>query len=85
MITTSYLSLCKLQLTPIITFKIEQVTQVILKLATIVKSLHFAQGKNFDDNKPTYKTKDIYNIKANLWQINHDILSLIQILIEKLD
>lgn len=37
---------------------------------------------DFDNNKPTYKTKNIYNIKVNLQKKNLDILSSIYIFIQ---
>lgn len=84
-IAASHPSLRKLQLTPTITSEIERATQVNLKPAAIVDSLRLAQGKDFDDNEPTYKTKDIYNVKAELRRKNLDVLNPIQALMQKLN
>lgn len=84
-IAASHPSLRKLHLTPAITSEIERATQVNLKPAAIVDSLRLAQGSNFDDNQPTYKTKDIYNVKADLRRKNLGILSPIQALMQKLN
>lgn len=37
-----------------------------LKPAAIIDFLRLVQRSNFDDNQPTYKTKNIYNIKVDL-------------------
>lgn len=84
-IAASHPSLRELKLTPAIASKIKRVTQVNPKLAVIIDSLCLAQGKDFDNNEPTYKTKDIYNMKAKLQQRNLGILSLIQALMQKLN
>lgn len=72
-------------MTPAITSEIERGTQVNLKPGAIVDSLRLGQGKNFNDNEPTYKTKDIYNIKAELRRKNLGVLSSIQALMQKLN
>lgn len=59
-------TLRKLNLTPAITSEVERATQFSMKPAAIVASLRLAQRENFDDNEPTYKTKDIYNVRAKL-------------------
>lgn len=84
-VAASHLSFRKLHLTPAITSEIERGTQVNLKLGAIVDSLRSAQEENFDDNELTYKTKDIYNVKAKLWWKNLGALSLIQALMQKLN
>lgn len=65
-IAASHPSLRKIHLTPTIVSEIERATQVNLKPSAIVDSLRLAQGSDFDNNQPTYKTKDIYNVKADL-------------------
>lgn len=84
-VAASHPSLRKLHLTPAITSEIERGTQVNLKPGAIVDSLRLAQGENFDDNEPTYKTKDIYNVKAELRRKNLGALSPIQALMQKLN
>lgn len=70
---------------PAITSEIERAIQVKLKPVAIVDSLRLAQGWDFDNNQPTYKTKDIYNVKADdLRQKNMGILSPIQAFMQKL-
>ena len=44
----------------------ERGTQVNLRLRAMIDSLRLSQGENFNDDEPTYKIKDIYNIKAEL-------------------
>lgn len=68
-----------------ITSKIKQATQVNLKPVTIVDSLCLAQKKDFNNNEPTYKTKDISNVKLELWQKNISVLNPIQALMQKLN
>ena len=65
-IAAFYPSLCKLHLISTIISEIKWATKVNLKLAAIFDSLQLAQRSNFDDNQPSYKTKDINNIKADL-------------------
>ena len=84
-ISASHLSLQKLHLTPAITSEIKRATQVNLQPAAIVDSLRLTQGSNFDDNQSIYKTKDIYNVKADLRQEKLGILSPIQALMQKLN
>ena len=84
-VAASHPSLHKLHLTPAITSEIERETQVNLKPGAIVDSLQLAQGENFNDNEPIYKTKDIYNVKAELQRKNLGALSPIQVLIQKLN
>ena len=56
-----------------------------IKPAAIVDLLWLAQGMDFDDNEPTYKAKDIYNVKVELRWSNLGVLSSIQALMEKLN
>lgn len=42
-----------------------------------MESLRLGQEKNFDYNKPMYKIKDIYNVKAEIYCKNLYALSLI--------
>lgn len=83
-IAASYLLLWKLHFTPTITSEIEQTTRVNFKPAAIVDFLWLAQGSDFDNNQPTYKIKDIYNVRADLQQKNPGILSPIQAFMQKL-
>ena len=76
---------CKFYLTPAIIIGIKREIQVNLKPGAIVNLLRLAQGENFDDNKLIYKTKDIYNVKAELRQKNLGALSAIQALMQKLN
>lgn len=50
-----------------------------------MESLRLGQGEGFDDNEPTYKTKDIYNVKVEIRCKNLGALSPIQALMQKLD
>lgn len=70
---------------PAIISKIEQGTQLNLKPEGIVDLLRLGQRKNFNNNEPMYKIKDIYNIKAELQRKNLGVLSSIQALIQKLN
>ena len=83
-IAASHPSLRKIHLTPTIVSEIERATRVNLKLSAIVDSLRLAQRSDFDDNQPTYKTKDIYNVKADLRRKNLGVLTPIQALMQKL-
>lgn len=65
-VAASHPSLRRLNLTPAITSEVERATQLSMKPAAIVASLRLAQRENLDDNEPTYKTKDIYNVRAKL-------------------
>ena len=78
-IAASHPSLNKIYLTSTIVSEIEQVIQVNLKPSAIVNSLRLAQGSEFDDNQPTYKTRDIYNVKTDLRQKNLGVLTPIQV------
>lgn len=62
----SYFSPLKIHLTLTMVLEIKQVTQVNLKSSTIIDFFYLALRSDFDDNQPTYKTQDIYNIKADL-------------------
>ena len=42
-----------------------------MRLAAIVDLLPPAQGMEFDNNEPTYKIKNIYNIKVELQQSDY--------------
>lgn len=84
-IAASHLLFCKLNFILAITSKIKRATKVNIKLAVIVNSQYLGQGDGFDNNKPTYKTQNIYNIKAKIHCKNLDALSLIQTLMQKLD
>ena len=64
-ITISHLSFCKIYFITTIILKINKVIQVNLKSLAIVDSLRVVQGSYFDNNQPIYKTKDIYNMKAD--------------------
>lgn len=65
-IAASHLSLCKIYITSTIVSEIKRATQVNLKPSPIVDSLRLAQGSDFVNKQPTYKTKDIYNVKTDL-------------------
>lgn len=69
-VTTSHSSLRKLHITPAITSEIEQGTLVNLKPGAIIDLLRLSQGKDFNVDDPTYKIKDIYNIKTELQRKN---------------
>lgn len=84
-VAASHPSLRKLHLTSAIISEIERGTQVNLKPGAIVHLLRLAQGENFNDNEPTYKIKDIYNVKAELRRKNLGALSPIQALMQKLN
>ena len=83
-VAASHPSLRKLHITPTITSEIERGTQVNLRPGAIIDSLRLSQGENFNDDEPTYKTKDIYNIKAELRRKNLGVLTSIQALMQKL-
>lgn len=80
-IATSYLSLCKLNFISAIILEVKRTTKVNIKLAVIIELLDFKQKESFDDHKSMYKTKNIYNIKAEICHKNLTILSPIQVLI----
>lgn len=84
-IAASHPSLRKLNFTPAITSEVKRATKVNIKPAAIVESLLLGQREGFDNNKPTYKTKDIYNVKAEIHRKNLGALSPIQALMQKLD
>lgn len=84
-ITAPYPSLRKLNFTPAITSEVERATKVNIKPVAIIKSICLRQVEGFDNNESIYKTKDIYNIKAELHCKNLNVLSLIQILMQRLD
>lgn len=84
-IAASHLSLQKLHMIPAITLEIEWGTQINLQPGAIIDLLRLGQGENFNNNEPMYKTKDIYNIKAELQRKNLRVLSSIQSLIQKLN
>ena len=50
-----------------------------------MESLRLGQGEGFDNNEPTYRTKNIYNVKAEICRKNLGALSPIQALMQKLD
>ncbi len=51
-----------------------------------MESLRLGQGEGFNDTEPAYKTKDIYNVKAELRRNNlGDALSPILALMQMLD
>ena len=79
-IAASHLSLCKLNFTPAITSEVERATKVNIKPAAIMESQGLGQGEGFNNNEPTYKTKDIYNVKAEIRYKNLGALSPIQAL-----
>ena len=80
-----YLSLCKFNFTFAITSEVKHTTKVYIKPIVIVKSLYLEQKKDFDYNKPIYKTKNINNIKAKIFCKSLNALNLIQALMQKLD
>lgn len=84
-ITTTHQSICKLKFTPAIILEVKRATKVNIKPVAIVKSLRLGQREGFDNNKPIYKTKDIYNVKAEICHKNLGTLSPIQALMQKLD
>lgn len=84
-ISASHPSLRKLTFTPAIKSEVERATKVNIKPVAIVESQRLGQGEGFDDNEPTYKTKDIYNVKAEIRRKNLGTLSPIQPLMQKLD
>lgn len=84
-IAAFHLSFCKLNFISAITSQVKNATKANIKLAVIVESLYLGQKKDFDDNKPTYKIKDIYNVKAKIYYKNLGALSPIQALMQKLD
>ena len=84
-VADSHPFLWKLHITPTIISKIEQRTQINLKPEAIIDLLRLSQGENFNNNKPTYKTKDIYNINARLRRKNLGVLTSIQALMQKLN
>lgn len=80
-IAASYPLFCKLNFISAITLEVKHNIKVNIKPIATMESLRLGHRESFNNNKPIYKTRNIYNIQAKICCKNLSALSPIHALI----
>lgn len=69
----------------LVNMKLVNIKLVNIKRVIIVKSQYLRQLESFNNNKPVYKTKNIYNTKGKISYKHLQPFNIIQILMQNFD